>query len=54
MVQSLVGGRFGSPMTDIDRYLMPAIGLVVVVSMLPIVCEVFRARRARRHGGAAR
>ncbi|MFE2111306.1 DedA family protein [Kitasatospora sp. NPDC059463] len=50
----LAGYALGSSVPSIDRYLLPVIGLVVVVSMLPIVLELFRARRARRHGGDAR
>ncbi|MEV6972561.1 DedA family protein [Kitasatospora sp. NPDC093806] len=50
----LAGYGLGSSVPDIDRYLLPIVGLVVVVSMLPIVLEVFRARRARRHGGDGR
>ncbi|MER5353353.1 hypothetical protein ABT093_23835 [Kitasatospora sp. NPDC002551] len=38
----------------IDGYPPTVAGLVVVVSMLPIVLEVFRSRRARRHGGDGR
>ncbi|MER7751795.1 DedA family protein [Kitasatospora sp. NPDC097643] len=47
----LAGYVLGSSVPDIDRYLLPIIGLVVVVSVLPIVLEVFRARKSRRHGG---
>ncbi|MGV9266845.1 DedA family protein [Kitasatospora sp. NPDC003701] len=50
----LAGYALGSSVPNIDRYLLPIIGLVVVVSVIPIVLELFRARKARRHGGDAR
>ncbi|WP_230210271.1 DedA family protein [Streptomyces kaniharaensis] len=49
----LAGYALGSSVPNIDRYLLPIVGLVVVVSVLPIVLELFRARKARRHGGDA-
>ncbi|MFB7473750.1 hypothetical protein [Kitasatospora sp. NPDC056184] len=51
---ALVGSVFGPFVTGIDRYLSFTLVLVVVVSMLPIVLEVFRAQRVRRHGGGVR
>ncbi|MGW3073111.1 MULTISPECIES: DedA family protein [unclassified Kitasatospora] len=47
------GYGLGSSIPGIDQYLLPIIGLVVVVSVLPILLELFRARKARRHGGDA-
>ncbi|MFG3053812.1 DedA family protein [Kitasatospora sp. NPDC048239] len=49
----MAGYLLGSSVPSIDRYLLPIIGLVVVVSVIPIVLEVFRARRARRRDGDA-
>ncbi|KJK58695.1 membrane protein [Saccharothrix sp. ST-888] len=46
----LAGYGLGSSVTGIDRYLLPIIGLVVVVSVIPVVLEILRARRS---GGAA-
>ncbi|MGW4896132.1 DedA family protein [Kitasatospora sp. NPDC004240] len=46
----LAGYVLGSSVPDIDRYLLPVVGLVVVVSVIPILLEVFRARRRRRGG----
>ncbi|MGW6916622.1 DedA family protein [Kitasatospora sp. NPDC054939] len=46
----LAGYALGSSVPDIDRYLLPLVGLVVVVSVIPIVLEVFRARKAGRTG----
>ncbi|WP_406204605.1 DedA family protein [Kitasatospora sp. NBC_01560] len=50
----LAGYALGSSVPGIDQYLLPIVGLVVVVSVIPIVLELFRARKARRHGGDAR
>jgi membrane-associated protein len=50
VVVVLAGYGLGSTVPSIDRYLLPIIGLVVVVSVIPIVLELFKARRA---GGAA-
>ncbi|GAA2783572.1 DedA family protein [Kitasatospora sp. CM 4170] len=50
----LAGYALGSSVPDIDRYLLPIVGLVVVVSVIPIVLEVFRARKSRRGGGDPR
>ncbi|MER5636643.1 DedA family protein [Kitasatospora sp. NPDC002227] len=47
----LAGYGLGSTVPSIDRYLLPIIGLVVVVSVIPIVLELFKARR---QGGVAR
>ncbi|MDT5036636.1 MAG: hypothetical protein QOE03_1821 [Micromonosporaceae bacterium] len=35
----------------IDRYLLPVVALIVAVSLLPIVFEVIRTRRAERRRG---
>ncbi|MFD0257874.1 DedA family protein [Kitasatospora indigofera] len=48
---TMAGYALGSSVPDIDRYLLPIIGLVVVVSVIPIVLELFRARKGRRGGG---
>ena len=39
-----LGGRI--PPDKIDRYLLPAVAIVIVVSLLPLVREALRARRA--------
>jgi membrane-associated protein len=36
---------------NIDRYLLPVVALIVVVSVLPILIEVIRTRRAERRPG---
>lgn len=48
---TMAGYALGSSVPSIDRYLLPIIGLVVVVSVIPIVLELFRARKAHRGGG---
>ncbi len=51
----LAGYGLGSSVPNIDQYLLPIIGLVVVVSVIPIALELFRARKAaRRNDGDAR
>ncbi|WP_280698027.1 DedA family protein [Kitasatospora sp. GP82] len=46
----LAGYGLGSTVSGIDGYLLPIIALVVVVSVIPVVLEILRARRS---GGAA-
>lgn len=48
---TMAGYGLGSSVPNIDHYLLPIIGLVVVVSVIPIVLELFRARKAGRGGG---
>jgi len=38
----------GSHIRNVDRYLLPIIALIVVVSLIPVAVEVLRARRGRR------
>ena len=40
-----LGGRI--PPGKIDRYLLPGVAFVIVVSLLPLVSEALKARRAR-------
>jgi membrane-associated protein len=47
----LAGYALGSSVPSIDKYLLPIIGLVVVVSVIPIALELLRARKAARVGG---
>ncbi|WP_442910990.1 DedA family protein [Kitasatospora sp. NBC_01266] len=48
----LAGYVLGSAVPDIDRYLLPIVGLVVVVSVIPIALELLRARRAAGRSGS--
>jgi len=42
----LAGYTLGSSVSHIDRYLLPIIGVVIVVSLIPVAMEIRRARRA--------
>jgi membrane-associated protein len=42
---TLLGYLLGESIPDIDRYLLPIIGAIVVVSVLPIAIEILRSRR---------
>ncbi|MFJ4919527.1 DedA family protein [Streptomyces sp. NPDC088725] len=42
----LAGYALGSSVPNVDRYLLPIVALVVVVSLMPLVLEVLRSRRA--------
>jgi len=44
----LAGFWLGSHIRNVDRYLLPIIALIVVVSLIPLALEVLRARRGRR------
>jgi membrane-associated protein len=37
----------------IDHYILPVVALIVLISVLPIVIEMIRERRAKKKGGAA-
>ncbi|MEU9867904.1 DedA family protein [Actinomadura sp. NPDC048021] len=41
----LAGYLLGSSIPSIDTYLLPAVGVIVVLSLLPVGIEVLRARR---------
>lgn len=47
----LVGYFLGRAIPGVDRYLLPAIALIVVVSLVPVGIEVVKAQRSRRRGG---
>jgi membrane-associated protein len=38
---------------NIDKYILPAVALIILVSVLPILIEIYRGWRARRSGAAA-
>lgn len=44
----LAGTGLGTVVPSIDRYLLPVVALVVVVSLLPLGAELLRARRERQ------
>jgi len=43
---TLAGYELGSHLTNVDRYLLPIVAVVVVLSLAPIMSEVIRSRRA--------
>ena len=47
---TLLGYWLGSKISNIDTYLLPVIGVIVLVSLLPILVEVLRHRRSSRVG----
>ena len=44
---TLLGYVLGETIPDIDKYLLPAIAVIVGLSLLPVAVEVLRSRRAR-------
>jgi membrane-associated protein len=50
---TLAGYALGSSVPDIDRYLLPVVALIVVVSLIPLAAEVLRSRRTRPRPPAA-
>ncbi|WP_433438478.1 DedA family protein [Nonomuraea sp. CA-141351] len=44
----LTGYALGSSITGVDRYLLPLVGAVVAVSLLPLALEILRSRRRSR------
>ncbi|AKJ15467.1 membrane protein [Streptomyces incarnatus] len=50
---TLAGYALGSSIPNVDRYLLPLVALIVVVSLVPLLAEVLRARRgAGARGGS--
>ncbi|MBW3614915.1 MAG: hypothetical protein KY439_06335 [Actinobacteria bacterium] len=51
---TLLGYILGETIPDIDKYLLPAIAVIVVASAVPVAVELLRARRrsALRSGGS--
>ncbi|MEU6539241.1 DedA family protein [Streptomyces sp. NPDC047000] len=49
----LAGYALGSSIPGVDRYLLPVVAVIVVVSLLPVVVEVVRARRGAARGSKA-
>jgi membrane-associated protein len=40
------------PPEEIDKYILPVVALIVLISVMPIVIEIVRDRRAKRRGSA--
>ncbi|WP_330461362.1 DedA family protein [Streptomyces sp. NBC_00820] len=45
---TLGGYALGSSIPNVDRYLLPVIALIVVVSLIPLAAEVLRSRKAAK------
>ncbi|MEU0048784.1 DedA family protein [Streptomyces sp. NPDC006309] len=45
---TLAGYALGSSVPDVDRYLLPLVALIVLVSLIPLLSEVLRSRRAAK------
>ncbi|WEO99461.1 DedA family protein [Streptomyces sp. FXJ1.172] len=45
---TLGGYALGSSIPNVDRYLLPLVALIVVVSVIPLLAEILRSRRAAR------
>ena len=48
---TFAGYALGSSVPNVDRYLLPVVGLVVLASLTPIALEVLRSRRRGPSGG---
>ena len=44
---TLAGYELGDHITNVDRYLLPIIALIIVVSFIPVLLELTRSRRKR-------
>ena len=49
----LAGYALGSSVPNVDRYLLPIVALVVIVSLIPLALEVWRSRARARERRAA-
>ncbi|MFB0626973.1 DedA family protein [Streptomyces sp. AB3(2024)] len=49
----LAGYALGSSVPDVDRYLLPIVALVVLVSLTPLAVEVIRRRSPRTSNGGS-
>ena len=48
---TLAGYALGSRIPSIDKYLLPIVAVIVIISLIPIAAEI---RRARRDGAEPR
>ncbi|HUZ53532.1 MAG TPA: DedA family protein [Streptosporangiaceae bacterium] len=46
---TMIGFGLGSTISSVDTYLLPIIAVIIVVSLLPLVIEFFRNRKAPHH-----
>lgn len=47
---TLAGYALGSSVPNVDKYLLPIIALIVVLSLIPFALELLRSRRAAKDG----
>ncbi|SRR6266545_1501324 len=47
---TLLGYELGDHIDNVDRYLLPIIGVIIVVSFIPVALELRKARKARKAG----
>ena len=47
---TLAGYGLGSSVPNVDRYLLPIIAVIVVISLIPLGLELLRSRRAAKEG----
>ncbi|MER5810930.1 DedA family protein [Streptomyces sp. NPDC002033] len=45
----LAGYALGSSIPSVDTYLLPIVGLIVAISLLPVAIEILRSRRGGKH-----
>ncbi|MCQ4211396.1 DedA family protein [Streptomyces longispororuber] len=45
---TLAGYALGSSIPDVDRYLLPLVAVIVVLSLLPLAAELLRSRRSAK------
>ncbi|MEU8495328.1 MULTISPECIES: DedA family protein [Streptomyces] len=45
----LAGYALGSSIPSVDTYLLPIVGLIVAISLLPVAIELLRSRRGGKH-----
>ncbi|MGN6472662.1 MAG: DedA family protein [Mycobacteriales bacterium] len=45
---TLIGWGVGSHISNIDRYLLPVVALIIAISLIPIAYEIVKHRRERR------
>jgi membrane-associated protein len=50
---TLLGYALGSTIGNVDKYLLPIIAVIVVLSLVPIVIEIVRDRRSARSDSRA-
>jgi len=51
---TIAGYELGSRVSGIDRYLLPIIGLIVVVSLIPVAIELLHSRGGHKRAGEER